>query len=62
MNDLPKCPWCGTNKHVRLTGFRHFYCANCAREFDDSDDGDIGYGSPSRRIEREERKGKGNKR
>jgi hypothetical protein len=51
---LAKCPWCNTNKHVRLTGFRHFYCGRCGREFDDCDDGETGYGRPEKYAERNE--------
>lgn len=51
----PNCLWCGTNKHVAEVGPHHFYCGKCKREFDDVDDGDIGYGRPSKRKEYQER-------
>jgi len=53
---LPACPWCNTEQHVRLIGHRHFYCNKCKREFDGEDDGDVTYGRPSKRLEREERR------
>lgn len=52
---LPKCPWCKTDKHVRIVGHRRYYCSKCGREFDGVDDGTITYGRPSKRLEREER-------
>ena len=52
---LPCCPWCNTAKHVRLTGFRHFYCGRCGREFDGVDDGDVGYRRPETNAARNER-------
>jgi hypothetical protein len=51
----PECPWCETNRHVRATGEREFWCAKCKRTFDGIDDGTIAYGPPDRRINREER-------
>lgn len=53
----PCCPWCNTPRHVRTSGtsYRAWYCGRCQREFEAEDDGTIGYGPPSRRIEREER-------
>ena len=52
---VPPCPWCHTDKHVQPAGqLRTFYCRKCCREFDDSDDGTVGYGRPSKRLEREE--------
>lgn len=56
--ELPKCPWDGTNKYVRKIGDKHFYCSKCGREFDGIDDGDVTYGRPSKRLEREERANK----
>ena len=54
----PHCPWCNTNKHVRTSGtnLHAFYCGRCGREFEDVDDGDVGYGRPEKRMEREERR------
>ncbi len=52
--NAPKCPWCKTNKHVRLTGFRHHYCGRCGREFDGEDDGEVGYDRPDERLTRQE--------
>lgn len=56
MEQLPKCPWCNTAKHVAALGCHRLYCGKCKREFEDVNDGDIGYGRPSKRMEREERK------
>ena len=54
---VPPCPWCHTDKHIQPAGqLRTFYCRKCCREFDDSEDGTIGYGRPSKRLEQEERK------
>jgi hypothetical protein len=39
----------GTNLHA-------FYCANCRREFEDVEDGTIGYGRPEKYAQREERR------
>ena len=33
-----------------------FYCHHCRLEFAQTDDGDLGYGRPSKRLERCERK------
>jgi transposase-like protein len=57
--EVPRCPWCKTAKHVQeAEQIRVFFCRKCRREFDNSEDGTIGYGSPSRRMEREERQGR----
>jgi len=58
---LPPCPWCRIDNHVRMVDHRHFYCGKCKREFDGVDDGDISYGRPDRRIERQERQKERNK-
>ena len=50
----PKCPKCG-KRNVRPSGDRNWFCGECRMEFDPTDDGEVGYGSPSRRLEREER-------
>jgi hypothetical protein len=43
------CPWCRTSKHVRPSDNPHgFYCSQCGREFEDVDDGVVGYGNPER--------------
>ena len=56
----PACPLCGKRKHVRVNGFRDFTCLGCKMDFDGEDDGDVGYGRPSKRMERgERRKSKG---
>ena len=57
IEDAPKCPWCGHNKHTGQVGYHRFYCGGCGREFEDVDDSTasgIGYGSPDRRMIREE--------
>lgn len=54
-DQVPLCPWCKTANHVRTIGHRHFYCGKCRREFDGVDDGDISYGRPEKRMERQER-------
>lgn len=55
MDTAPPCPWCKTPKRVYPHGERNFQCLECKRIFDAVDDGDVSYGPPSRRIEREER-------
>lgn len=52
--NLPRCPQC--NQQSAHPSGRNYYCSNCRQEFDPTDDSDIGYGPPSRRIEREERR------
>jgi hypothetical protein len=53
----PKCPWCKTAKAVResAANCHAWYCGKCRREFEAEDDGTIAYGSPDRRLLREER-------
>lgn len=52
---LPPCPWCNTARHVQPAGgLRTFYCRRCQREFDDSDDGEVGYGRPEKYAMRKE--------
>jgi hypothetical protein len=41
---------------VHPDGPRNFWCANCKREFDGQDDGDVGYRSPEINAERAERR------
>ena len=52
----PKCPRCHSTHHVRESGNNHhvFYCGKCGREFEDVDDGEVGYGRPDRRLIRKE--------
>jgi ribosomal protein L37AE/L43A len=54
----PRCPWCGRLKSVREadSNHHHWYCSICNREFEDIEDGDIGYGSPENYAERAERR------
>lgn len=56
-NCAPRCPWCGTAKSVSASGTNPhaFYCGRCSREFEDIDDGDVGYGRPEKRLERKEK-------
>ena len=55
VNEHVPCPWCGTAAHVRRRPNTHaVYCRRCKREFEDVDDGTIGYGPPDRRMRREE--------
>jgi transposase-like protein len=57
MSEVPICPWCRNAKHVQASGenAKAFHCRGCHRSFEAEDDGDVTYGSPSKRIEREER-------
>lgn len=50
----PRCPFCN-HKSVIPDGHCNWYCNHCRATFDGVDDGDVGYGPPSRRIERQER-------
>jgi len=52
----PACPWCRTAKHVQPSGttLRAYYCGKCLREFEDGDDGTVGYGSPEKYAVRNE--------
>lgn len=50
-----RCPRCGTNKHVQVTGYNLYHCHQCHGAFDDDPDEGGDYGNnPSRRLEREE--------
>ncbi len=51
-----KCPRCGRSGY-RMED-KLYQCLACKILFDGEDDGDVGYGPPSRRIEREERQQK----
>lgn len=55
MSEMPKCPWCGHPRHVRPLGCHAFYCGGCKREFEDVDDGEVGYGMPEKFAMRKER-------
>ncbi len=48
-----KCPRCGRSGHQMED--KLYQCLRCKMLFDGEEDGTIGYGPPSRRIEREER-------
>ena len=55
--DRPRCPLCGRIEAViSAAGRGRWYCRHCGMEFDDEDDGDIGYGPPDRRLRRQERR------
>jgi len=51
----PRCPLCGTMSRTTSHGKDRWYCHHCRMEFE-PDDGDIGYGRPEKRLEREERR------
>ena len=52
-----RCPRCHTiTATTSGTTDRAWYCHECRMEFEPDDDGDIGYGRPSKRLEREERR------
>ena len=53
---IPRCPKCGTNKHAYTHGEREFWCRKCNVLYDGIDDGDVGYGAPDKRMNREERR------
>jgi tRNA(Ile2) C34 agmatinyltransferase TiaS len=55
---IPPCPKCGSNKHAYPDGERNFWCTSCKVCYDGIDDGEIGYGRPSKRMEREEARAK----
>ncbi len=53
---VPRCPQGHAAKYVRPNGDRLWFCGQCDMLFDDSgDDGDISYGLPSRRLDRDEK-------
>lgn len=56
MSDEARCPKCNRRTVTTASGKNRWYCHGCKMEFEDEDDGTIGYGSPSRRLEREERR------
>ena len=52
---IVRCPRCGTNKHVQVTGYNLYHCHQCHGTFDNDPDEGGDYGNnPSRRLEREE--------
>jgi len=55
LEPLPVCPWCQTSRHTQTGSRAHaFFCRSCKREFEDVDDGDIGYGNPEKYAVRKE--------
>lgn len=54
--DTARCPRCGRRTATPSAANPHaWFCHHCTMEFEDVDDGDVGYGRPEKRIEREER-------
>ena len=54
--DDARCPKCGRFTCVKHNASsRAWWCLHCKMAFEPDDDGDISYGQPSRRLEREER-------
>jgi tRNA(Ile2) C34 agmatinyltransferase TiaS len=51
-----RCPRCKRPTATTAAGKNRCCCHHCRMEFESEDDGDVGYGSPSRRLEREERR------
>lgn len=54
---MPRCVRCGSVRYVRTSGTtpRAYHCGKCRIEFEAEDDGLVGYGSPERYAERNER-------
>lgn len=56
----PKCPRCGTNKHVRPHGVVGdlYRCGKCSGTFDDDPEegGDYSDRNPAARLERDDRR------
>jgi len=52
--DTGRCPKCGRKSYLSGSGSHCWYCHYCQMEFEDIDDGDLGYGQPSKRLERQE--------
>ena len=52
---IARCPRCGRQTHTAGDQPHVWYCHQCGMYFDDSEDGDVGYGRPEKRLEREER-------
>jgi transposase-like protein len=55
--DTARCPRCHRVSHSPSQGKDRWYCHHCKLEFESTDDGDVGYGRPEKRLEGEERKG-----
>jgi phage FluMu protein Com len=51
-----RCPRCRTVSTTTSSGKERYYCRECRMEFEAINDGDIGYGRPERRLERQERR------
>jgi transposase-like protein len=52
----PRCPRCGRpSKTTTSTNNHSYWCSYCQIEFEDEDDGIVGYTEPSRFAERQER-------
>lgn len=49
-----KCPKCHRISHTQAAGKARWYCHHCRMEFEALDDGDVTYGRPEKRLEREE--------
>jgi len=49
-----RCPKCGRRSTTASAGNHRWYCHHCRMEFEDQDDGDITYGRPEKRLERDE--------
>ena len=62
MTDKPlteaKCPKCGRKTATPWGDGDDFYCHRCKMAFSPIDDGEVGYGPPSRRVERKEQRQK----
>lgn len=55
-NRTSRCPRCGRpSATTTATNDHTFWCSHCSIEFDDQDDGDVGYGTPERHAMRHER-------
>jgi hypothetical protein len=53
----PTCPRCHSRRHVIPSGqnVHTFACRKCQIQFEDGDDGEVGYGRPEKYAERNER-------
>ena len=49
------CPFCKSRRCVE-SGDRNYFCPDCKRTFDPTDDGDYSDRNPSARLERDERR------
>lgn len=52
---MTRCPRCNTPSETETNRPHAYYCHRCQMEFEAIDDSDIGYGRPSKRLERKER-------